>query len=354
MTTQCHALFENAMGHRSYARSLATALSADPLIRIDWNPVSYDIPPGVPRSNRFFPLHVGLNARSVLSSLDLSRTDCLLFHTHWVAAGALGRRLPPHVVSLDATPSAYDAADSRVAPRTRATLRSRPLRSAVHRALSRAGLVVALSEWTAQQLVDHEKVPEDRIRVVFPGVDTSVFFPRPRDPQRVRITFVGYDFDRKGGQRLLEWAATTKVSGWELHLVSPNAPASLPPRVFAHRSTRDAIEVAELLGSSDIFTLPSGQDIVPVAVIEALASGCAVVATSLGAIPDLLDHGGAGALISPGSTIALHAALDDLVRDTARRRELSAAGRARAVAHYDIAKTSLTMRSALLDAASGR
>ncbi|WP_156399945.1 glycosyltransferase family 4 protein [Phycicoccus sp. Soil748] len=349
---RCEALFEDAMGHRSFARSIQASLASDPLIAIDWHPVAHEAPAGVPRHRKLFPLHVAWNARTVLSTLDLSAVDCLLLHTHWVAVGAMTRRLPGYVVCTDATPRAYASADSRVPPRSRPSLRSRPLQLAVDRAMSGARRVVALSEWTAQHLMDDEGVPGERLRVVPPGVDTDLFFPRQRDGDVVRIAFVGYDFDRKGGQLLLDWARTTRTTGWELHLVSPQAPVDLPARVIGHRDVRDVAAVADLLGRSDIFVLPTGQDIVPVAVIEALASGCAVVATSVGAIPELLDGGRAGALFRAGSAPELGRTLDELVNDADRRHHLADAGRDRAVLCYDIARTSLVMRSTLLEAAS--
>jgi glycosyltransferase involved in cell wall biosynthesis len=258
------------------------------------------------------------------------------------------------VVSTDATPTAYRAADSRVVARSRPSMRSRPFAWAVRQSLQRARLVVALSEWTADQLVTHDGVGRARVRVVPPGIDTAgTFFPRERASERVRITFVGYDFVRKGGDLILHWARHTSTRNWELHVVSPDAPREVPMGVITHADTRGNRVIAQLLGGSDIFVLPTSQDIVPVAVVEALASGCAVVSSSIGAIPELLDQGNAGMLVPPGSVPDFCRALDTLVTDAGLRRGLQEAGRANAVERYDISGTSMRLRAAIVDAASG-
>ena len=87
------------------------------------------------------------------------------------------------------------------------------------------------------------------------------------------------------------------------------------------RQPRDRI--AELLGEADVvvqpsIVLPSGKtEGIPVALMEALASGVPVVATAVSGVPELVEDGVTGRLVPPGDADALADALVDLQRDPA-------------------------------------
>jgi glycosyltransferase involved in cell wall biosynthesis len=86
-------------------------------------------------------------------------------------------------------------------------------------------------------------------------------------------------------------------------------------------------DVPELLCASDIFALASDWEGNPLSVMEALAAGLPVVATSVGGVPELVEDGVTGILALPGNVGALGGALESLARDPQRRREMGAAGR---------------------------
>jgi teichuronic acid biosynthesis glycosyltransferase TuaC len=70
-------------------------------------------------------------------------------------------------------------------------------------------------------------------------------------------------------------------------------------------------EVATWLAAADVLVLPSWAEGTPNVVLEALAAGRPVVATSVGGIPDVVEHGRTGLLVPPGDAAALRAALDE-------------------------------------------
>lgn len=94
-------------------------------------------------------------------------------------------------------------------------------------------------------------------------------------------------------------------------------------------------DVPELLSASDIFVLASDWEGHPLSVMEAMAAGLPVVATSAGGVPELVADGVTGILVAPGDVRALATALGSLVQNPQRRRELAEAGRA-ASAHFDV------------------
>lgn len=72
----------------------------------------------------------------------------------------------------------------------------------------------------------------------------------------------------------------------------------------------------------------------PLKVYEYLAAGLPVLASSIGQIPEILQHGRLGRLVPPGDPAALATALEELQADVAERRRLASAGRAVAVAEH--------------------
>jgi glycosyltransferase involved in cell wall biosynthesis len=75
-----------------------------------------------------------------------------------------------------------------------------------------------------------------------------------------------------------------------------------------------------LLGA-DIFVLPSHADPAPLVLSEAREAGCAIIATNVDGIPELLEHGKAGILVPAKSSARLAEALCTLVEDAKALQE---------------------------------
>jgi glycosyltransferase involved in cell wall biosynthesis len=81
--------------------------------------------------------------------------------------------------------------------------------------------------------------------------------------------------------------------------------------------------IAELMRTSEIFAMPSLQEGLGLSLQEALFHGCPCVASNVGGIPELIDDGANGLLVSPGNSDELAAALSRLIGDDTLRRTLS-------------------------------
>ena len=82
-----------------------------------------------------------------------------------------------------------------------------------------------------------------------------------------------------------------------------------------------------LLAKSDLLTLPSLNEGLPMAIIEAMAHGLPVIATPVGGIPELITPGRTGLLVPPADSDALATALRQLVADPELRHRMGADAR---------------------------
>lgn len=89
--------------------------------------------------------------------------------------------------------------------------------------------------------------------------------------------------------------------------------------------------VAELLKSQQIFVLSTRWEGMPLALVEAMAAGCACVASLVPGVDGVLEHDRTGLLVPPGDPAALAWALRQLLVDRERAERLGAAARAQAL-----------------------
>jgi len=145
---------------------------------------------------------------------------------------------------------------------------------------------------------------------------------------------------REGGDVLLEALATALPREPRLRLTLAG-PGELPPAGEEQAAASAAVEWAgwlgpaerdELLRSATVFVMPSRSEGLPMALLEAMAYGTAVVATEVGGIPEVVEDGVEGLLVAPEDPAALSGALRELAADPVLRERLGAAARVRAEA----------------------
>jgi glycosyltransferase involved in cell wall biosynthesis len=95
-------------------------------------------------------------------------------------------------------------------------------------------------------------------------------------------------------------------------------------------------DVSGILAAADIFVLPSLSEGLPLALLEAMFAGCAIVATNVGDVGVALGDGEAGVLVEPGDAAALAAAIDRLLVGPDRALHLGRCAARRAAAEYDL------------------
>jgi sugar transferase (PEP-CTERM/EpsH1 system associated) len=96
-------------------------------------------------------------------------------------------------------------------------------------------------------------------------------------------------------------------------------------------------DIPELLRSMDLFVLGSLREGISNTILEAMATGLPVIASATGGNPELIVAGETGALVPPGDSAGVAAAIDAYARDPALCARHGRAARARAVAEFSIA-----------------
>jgi glycosyltransferase involved in cell wall biosynthesis len=89
----------------------------------------------------------------------------------------------------------------------------------------------------------------------------------------------------------------------------------------------NAFETEEVLRAADILVLPSRGENLPMSIVEAFAHGLAVIATPVGAIPEIVEHERTGLLVPVGDVPALQAALSLVIEDADLRNRLGKAAK---------------------------
>jgi glycosyltransferase involved in cell wall biosynthesis len=189
---------------------------------------------------------------------------------------------------------------------------------------------------------------EDRkVRTIYNGVDLHRFHPKNgSSPTRsgLNVLCIAYLIPEKGVEYLIR--AFSKIRDGKAHLsIVGDGPIENALKALAKSlgmGNRVSFlglrnDVDELLATSDIVVHPATwTEACPYTVEEAMASGCAVIASNVGGIPELIEHGKTGLLVNPKDVVGLTDALNLLTEDAAYRRQLATNGRRSAVEQMDV------------------
>jgi glycosyltransferase involved in cell wall biosynthesis len=225
--------------------------------------------------------------------------------------------------------------------------RYRALHDPLSLRLLRAGFgaadrVLAVSEVSAAALRDAYGV--DEVVVVPNPAPPVVELSRPEPgPDGPAVAYLGGFANPAKGADVLVPAlseALEAAPGLPVTLAGPGEPS--PPAaalIAAHPNVEwvgylDPEGRDRLLRRAEVFVMSSRSEGLPMALLEAMSYGMAVLATRVGGIPEVVADGAEGLLVEPGDAAALAAALRRLIADPELRARLAAAARAR-VARLD-------------------
>ena len=286
-------------------------------------------------------------ARALLQiAWNALRGRIAVLHVHAAAGGSalrkgiivqLASRLGvPTIVHLHG--SRLDETYPRLSPLTRGLLR---------RTLGRADRIIAVGEHWRRVLIDVLGIEADSIVVVPNAVAGPNRVQRREGGARpCRLLFLGTLSPEKGVPELLAALADERLRGldWCLRLAGDGDAGAYAQRAAAlgigarveFCGVVPEKRVEELLAEADVFVLPSHNEGLSMAMLEAMANGCAVVTTPAGAALEAVSDE-LSALVTPvGDPARLAVALQRSIADERLRANLQAAARARFCEAFDI------------------
>ena len=212
--------------------------------------------------------------------------------------------------------------------------------------------IVVNSESVRRELIEVDRVPHELIHFCPNGIDPELFWPAVRTREApVVIGAIGALRPEKSLETLLE--AFGRVKGKvDARLVIVGAGPSLAglEELARKLALGDACgfepataDVPARLRSIDIFVLPSLSEALSNSLMEAMACGCAVVATRVGGNPELVHDGENGLLFPPGDMEGLTACLELLLGDPPLRARLAAAAAERMRNEFSIESAAARM-----------
>ena len=238
--------------------------------------------------------------------------------------GPLTRGKPPLVVTVhDLVPLLF--------PETMSTWNRFSSRATLRRTLDAADLLIASSQNTANDMSSLLKIPANRIRVIWIGVDEIFFEPALPLPAATTpfVLFVGTPEPRKNLPRLITAMKELRERGFEHRLVIAGSGGwgDAPPEAdFVDNIGRVSDEqLCSLYARASCLAIPSLYEGFGLPAVEAMAAGTPVVAGARGSLPEIT--GDAAISVDPYDPGAIASGIE---RAIDQRDELIALGRARA------------------------
>ena len=193
------------------------------------------------------------------------------------------------------------------------------------------------------RLLLSEGVEEDRLHLIPPGVNPSLFEGPFEDPfsgvGRPRILLVGRLAPQKGVSTLVEAAGLLKDPSAKVLLVGDGSERPKLEREAKRIGVGDRVRFEGFVAHerrpaalvhADLLVLPSLYEELGTVLLEAMQAGLPVVASKTGGIPDVIEDGVNGMLVLPGEPEALARAIDRFLADRDLARRLSEGAQQRA------------------------
>ncbi len=292
----------------------------------------------IPPFSTSWSLQRGLLTRSYVHSMEKSGSlfDAAFFNTTAPAFFLKQfRRRVPCVDALDSTPIVL-ARYGYNRPRATGNLFVNQFRHRlIQNVFNGAMYLLPWSRFAKESLVTDYGIPEEKISIVPPGIDLSIWSCDSKSSPEARrsagkttVLFVGGNFARKGGDLLLKIAKREEFEKHEFHFVTKGFSGPDGRNIFVHDNLEPNSEtLISLYRQADIFVLPTRSDVFSLACIEAMAMGLPVITTNVGGIGEIVVDGENGFIVPVDDEWALLERLRVLLGNAELRTRLGKNGR---------------------------
>lgn len=273
----------------------------------------------------------------------MTKARVRVVHSHEITMAIYGTAAtklagPTHVISMHGNETVADTWKSQLALRW---------------AIRHSSATIAVSEGTQARLQETLGLPAGKVHVIRNGVPA-----RPGDRGRGRrevgadagdllVVAVGSLIPRKNHEILIRSLAELDASGtpapWLLAIAGTGPEHARLENVSRELGVQDRVhllgprdDIPDLLAAADVFAMPSNWEGLPLALLEAMLAGKAIVATGVAGVPEAIEDGIEGLLVPPQDQARLTEALRILFLDERRRGKLGEAALRRAQLEFSI------------------
>lgn len=214
------------------------------------------------------------------------------------------------------------------------------------RCLAKTDQIITVSMDNYRQLAEQDENLKNRLNYVPNGIELNRFLDNvdkaslPVQPGDIVLTCIAELHERKGHKYLFQAFEKLRRDMPTLHLVLVGK-GPLEDEFKKKYGANPNIhflgwreDVPALLKATDILVLPSLREAFGLVVIEAMASGVAVVATDNGGTKDIIEHGKSGYLVPPGSADRLEEAIRTLLMNPDQKRDIEQAALKRVKTYF--------------------
>lgn len=256
-----------------------------------------------------------------------------IVHTHSTEAGIIGR----FAAALSGTPHIVHTVHGIPFTEDRHSVVNRFVLECERLAAKLTDRIVTNADSIARDYVDRQIGSPDQYTTIYSGVTIDSF--RDADPatdlpgSRPRVVMVGRLVEGKGFDVMLDAIESLHAEDVTVCLVGEGPLySSLSTEVTERGLTDDVFltgyrdDVPRVLAASDILVLPSFREGTPRVITEAMASTLPVIATTVAGIPEQVEDGESGFLVSPGDADELARRLDELLANAELRKRMGRNG----------------------------
>ena len=202
-------------------------------------------------------------------------------------------------------------------------------------ALNKSDLILVLSGTIKSEVAN---ICQNRnIKILYNPVIVKEF--RYKESETINVLFLGKLCKEKGVYDIIEASKLVKSPNIKINLYGDGDIEEFE-KLIKENNLQEKIKIMgwisgrekdEALNNSDIFILPSYSEGLPMSILEAMAIGLPIISTPVGGIPEAVEDGADGFLVSPGDYNALAEKIDSLASNKPQREQMGQRG-------YEIAR----------------
>jgi len=206
------------------------------------------------------------------------------------------------------------------------------------KAIQMAHTIIAIDPDTMNML--KQRFPQVRIIRIPNGIDLNELPLSVTRTTLKTVLFLGWVIPTKGTKELVQAWARLRMEGWRCVIAGPGSEIyreelrqHFQPENLEFLIEQTHSDALQLMAASDVFVLPSHSEGFPNVIVEAMILGKPIIATSVGAIPEMLS-GGCGVLVPPHDAEALGKTIREVCSNEVLRKAMGSRAQLKARTEY--------------------